>query len=291
VADILDTLDDLDEDFALDEEDFETSLVLVEEGELLEEDYEMSHEEAQNITDAIRSAATATWVLLTKAHQFKAYKALGYETWADYVKTEFEISSQRSYQLLDLGKAVAMIEAVTPEGTIVQITEAQARDIKRELPAITEKIADETRGKTPEEASEDVDRIIDEIREQKKADDKEAEKRAKAAEEAEQEGYQRGLEAAADALLEADRPDGMTDIADDGLVEMDVAGGGNDNLSPEDSMNLYNFFNMLSGVSSLPEPEDFINVVPKSRSAEIDRQLLEATSWLNRFQTLWELRD
>ena len=238
MADILDTLDDLDEDFALDEEDFETSLVLVEEGELLEEDYEMSHEEAQNITDAIRSAATATWVLLTKAHQFKAYKALGYETWADYVKTEFEISSQRSYQLLDLGKAVAMIEAVTPEGTIVQITEAQARDIKRELPAITEKIADETRGKTPEEASEDVDRIIDEIREQKKADDKEAEKRAKAAEEAEQEGYQRGLEAAADALLEADRPDGMTDIADDGLVEMDVAGGGNDNLSPEDSMNL-----------------------------------------------------
>lgn len=291
MTDILETLEDLPEDFDLDENDDSFPEDELSEVDDAVEDYEMSEDEAKNITEAIRSSATATYILLSQAHAHKAHKALGYETWADYVTAEFDITTQRSYQLLDLSRAVAMIEEVVPEGTSVKLTEAQARDIKRELPNITEQIALETQDQSPEEASESVDRIINDIREQKKSDDKELENKKKKAEEAELEGYQAGLEAAADALLEADQPSGLTDVADDGLVEVDIEGSGGDSISPEASMHLYNFFNVLSSIGSLPDPEDFVKLIPEDRREEVDRQLLEATGWLNRTQTLWELRE
>lgn len=286
MTDILDTIDELDDDFDLEDDDFEAEVELVD-----DEDDEMSASEAQEITEAIRSAATATYILLAQAHERKAYKALGYETWADYVKEEFEMSAQRSYQLLDLSKAVAMIEAAVPEGTAVKLTEAQARDIKRELPRITEQLEEATRDKSPEDASADVDRIIDEIREQKKADDKELEKKKQELDAEAESAHQEALESAADALLEADRPEGMTDIADDGLVEVDIAGDGDSNLSPEAAMHIYNFFNVLSGINNLPEPDEFLPMVPEARAEEIDEQVMAASAWLNRFQTLWEMRD
>lgn len=292
MTDILDTIEELDDD------DFEYVDDEVDsvEGEVVNsddvDDYEMNERQAQEITEAIRSAATATYILLAQAHKHKAYKALGYDTWADYINEEFDMSAQRSYQLLDLSRAIELIEDSTPEGTEVKLTEAQARDIKRELPKITEQIKEETKGLSPEDAAEVAESIIEDAREQKKAEEKAAKEKAKALEDAETEGYQAGLEAAADAMLEADRPDGMTDIADDGLIEVDVDGlGTEDAVSPEDSMNLYNFFNMLTSISSLPEPDDFIEIVPSSRFEEINNQLMEATAWLNRFATLYELRQ
>jgi hypothetical protein len=293
MSDILDSIDDL-----LENEDpeygLEGTLVVPEDGDenelLLGEiaSPDMDEVEAREVTEAIRSAATATYILLSQAHEGKAYKALGYETWADYVREEFEISSQRSYQLLDLSKAVKMIEAAAPEGTVVKLTEAQARGIKKELPKITEQIAEATKGKTPEEAEEEIDRIVGDVREQKKADDKAiAEKQAKI-DEAEAEGYSRGLEAAADALLEADDAGKMGSSADDEFIEMEVSGDGG-SISPQDSMDLYNFFSVLTGVTSLPQPDDFVKIIPKSRANEIDNQIIEAAAWFNRFQTIWEM--
>lgn len=293
MSDILDSIDDLLEEEDSDYE-LEGTLVLSDDGsenELLLGDIaspDMDETEAREVTEAIRSAATATYILLAHAHEGKAYKALGYDTWADYVREEFEISSQRSYQLLDLSKAVKMIESAAPEGTNVKLTEAQARGIKKELPKITEQIAEATKGKTPEEAEEEIDRIVGDVREQKKADDKAiAEKQAKI-DEAEAEGYHKGLEAAADALLEADGAGQMGSNADDEFIEMEVSGDGG-SLSPQDSMDLYNFFSVLTGASSLPEPDDFVKIIPKSRASEIDNQIIEAAAWFNRFQTIWEM--
>lgn len=293
MSDILDSIDDLleedDPDYGVEgtlvttDDESENELML---GEIASPD--MDETEAREVTEAIRSAATATYILLAHAHEGNAYKALGYETWADYVRDEFEISSQRSYQLLDLSKAVKMIESAAPEGTVVKLTEAQARGIKKELPKITEQIAEATKGKTPEEAADEIDRIVGDVRDQKKADDKAiAEKQAKI-DEAEAEGYHKGLEAAADALLEADGVGQMGSNADDEFLEMEVAGDGG-SLSPQDSMDLYNFFSVLTGASSLPEPDDFVKIIPKSRASEIDNQIIEAAAWFNRFQTIWEM--
>jgi len=279
-------LDELNEDDFGDEGDEGDSLELISDDDL---DFEMSEEKAREITDAIRAHATATYVLLSQAYAGKAHKALGYGTWADYVKTEFDLSASRSYQLLDLSRVVNEIEEVTPEGTVVKLTEAQARDIKRELPKITEQIREETEGLDPEDASEAVDRIVKDIRDQKIADDKAIQEREQRLDEAKQEGYQQGLEAAADAMLEADaaRNGDYSGSGDyDGPAEQDDI----DVLSPQDKVDLYNFLNVLSSLISLPDPDGFINVIPSGRDDEISNQINEATTWLNRFSTLWELR-
>lgn len=290
MTDILDVVDELNDDF----DDLETgSEVDVVEGELIDDELEFGETKAREITEAIRASATATFLLLAEAHRHKAHKALGYETWSDYVKNEFDMTPQRAYQLLDLSKAVTLIESAVPEGTEVRLTEAQARDIKRELPRITEKISEETKELSPEEAASKAEEIVEEhraeIARQKKEDDKAVAKKTKELEEAEREGYNAGIEAAADAFLEANRDDSLSDEADDTFDNVSV--DGEPGLSPEASMNLYNFFNMLSSVNSLPEPDEFIRIVPSSRHDEIENQLLAVTSWLNRFQTLWELKE
>lgn len=284
MTDILDTLADLDD------EDFESDLDESPSAELeFDGDSDaMSEARAREITEAIRSAAQVTYLLLAQAHAHNAHKALGYATWADYVNEEFDMSAQRSYQLLDLSKVTNEIESVVPDGTSIKLTEAQARDIKRELPLVTERIREALEG--GEDAVDAVDRVIQEVRDQKKADDDAVAAKQKSLEDAEDEARRQGLESAADALLAGDRPDGLGNHADGDLIEVDVEGD-DSNLSPEDSMNLYNFFNVLSGIASLPEPDDFLRVVPTSRSEEVENQLLEAVAWLNRFQTLWELRQ
>lgn len=288
MSDILDSIDDLVDD---DELDYEEEFSFDEEAEsldtLLENEGDMSEQQAREITEAIRSAATATYILLAQAHEGKAFKALGYSTWADYVKEEFEISPQRSYQLLDLSRAINLIEDSAPEGTNVKLTEAQARDIKRELPKITEQIREATQNLEPEDAGAEVDRIIEEAREQKKADDKVIDEKEKKLAEADQEGYQRALEDVATQMLDADAPENMTSSADDEFLEVDVEGEGG--VSPQDSMNLYNFVNAMTGIGSLPEPDDFMNIIPDSRFSEIYDQVLEAASWVNRLSTLMEM--
>lgn len=299
MSDILDSIDDLIED---DDYDFNNAPEIETEEfndftdsleQVIEDEGDMSESEAREITEAIRSAATATYILLTQAHEGKAYKALGYETWANYVKEEFEISPQRSYQLLDLSKVIKMIEGSAPEGTDVRLTEAQARDIKRELPKITERIQEETKDMSPEEARERIDDIIDDARneaaEQKNYDDKAVAEKEKALDQAEEDGYNKALEDVADQMLEADATTRLGDSADDELIEVEVEGDG-DGMSPQDSMDLYNFVNAMSGISSLPEPDDFVRVVPDARFSEVYEQVMEAASWVNRLATLMDMK-
>lgn len=291
MSDILDSIDDLTDELdefdgeLLGEEDNSS----VELAEILDEESEMSESEAHQITEAIRSAATATYILLANAHERKAHKALGYETWADYVRSEFEFSPQRSYQLLDLSKSIKLIESAAPEGTVVKLTESQARDLKRELPRITEQVREATDGLDGEDATDVVDRIIKETREQQKADAEVVAEKEKKLAEAELEGYQKGIEAAADALLEADMAESMTSSADDEFLEVEVAG--ESGISPAESMNLYNFVNSITGLKSLPEPDDFVSIIPDSRFDEVYDQVLEAAAWLNRLATLMEVRN
>lgn len=280
ILDILDEIEDYEED--IDDDSFDDDVIVIEDN--------MSLEEAQQITNAIKSSVTATYILIAEAHARKAHKALGYDTWAEYVKEEFDISSSRSYQLLDLSKTVKEIEAATPDGTVIKLTEAQARDIKRELPRITEVIREQTEDLEPEEASTKVNDIIEDIREQQKEDQKVVEQKEKALSEAESEGYSKGLEDAATALLEADSAESINDNADGEFIEMEVEGE-NDSLNPKTAMDLYNFFNMLTSITSLPDPEDIVENVPEDRYEEVNNQLEESIIWLNRFQTLWEFKD
>lgn len=79
MSDILDSLDDLDDDdFELEELEDDSEVL---HGEIVEtedfdlENYEMNERQAKEITEAIRSAATATFILVAEAHKHKAWKA------------------------------------------------------------------------------------------------------------------------------------------------------------------------------------------------------------------------
>lgn len=129
----------------------------------------MSRDAAKKLTEEIRSTATATYVLVKRAYDYKAWVALGYKSWGDYVTAEFSISKSRSYQLINQAKVLDEISSAVPDGTEVMITEAQARDVRDALPKITTKVREETDGQTPEEAAETVNNIIEDARADKKS--------------------------------------------------------------------------------------------------------------------------
>lgn len=254
------------------------------------EDGQLSEVKARELTDAIRSAATATYILLARAHEYKAWKALGYDTWKDYVSAEFDMSASRSYQLLNYYRDMEQIEASTPEGTEIKLTEWQARTLRDELPTITEKIREKTEGETPERATAIVNEIIDEAKEQKKIEDDAVASKQKSIDEAHEEGRREGLEAAADSLLGMDSPENMGDDADGSLVEVQVQGDGT-SFTPDQAAAVHNFFQMINAAGTLPDPDDIIDLIPQEREDEVEELASDASSWLNRFLVLFEARD
>lgn len=126
----------------------------------------MSEAEAREITDQIQHTMNRLWLLVTEAHDRKAHEALGYKTWADYVKAELGMSESRSYQFLDTGhvmKAIAAgggdIEAIPVPPTRVV---ARVKDSLKEVTKATEQALanpDDDPGKAVDKAIRALARI------------------------------------------------------------------------------------------------------------------------------------
>jgi hypothetical protein len=120
----------------------------------------LNEKEARDLTTQIQRTTARLWLLVTEAHDRKAHLALGYETWADYVKAELRMSESRSYQFLDTGhvmKALASagvnVEDVAPPPTrVIARVKDRLTDVKK---AATEALKSE--GGDPIEA---VDKAI-----------------------------------------------------------------------------------------------------------------------------------
>ena len=130
------------------------------------DDNVMSKAAAIEVTDSIRASATATYILVKRAHDYQAWKAMGYPSWTDYVVHEFDMTASRSYQLINQANVISEIEKVVPEGSKITLTEKQARDIKNELPRITEKIA--ATDVDSDNANDVVNDVVNDVREQKR---------------------------------------------------------------------------------------------------------------------------
>ncbi len=122
--------------------------------------------EARELTDRIKAAVEQVWALLLEAHERDAWSALGYTTWEEYVRGEFHMSRRRSYQLLDQGRVIRAIgETVCTDvhtvSPAVEVTEAEARDIKPVLPAVVEAVRDRV-SILPEPEPERVRQIVHE---------------------------------------------------------------------------------------------------------------------------------
>jgi hypothetical protein len=156
------------------------TLVNAETGELVEQ---CTEAEARALTDSIRATADALWSLLLEAHERRAWAALGYDRWEDYVATEFDMSRSNSYRLLDQARVVREIETAVAEvvdvphaGHVVAITQRDAEDIKPSVGAVTEGIKNQLAAEAVENlAPERVAEIVND--EVAKARIKAAEKR------------------------------------------------------------------------------------------------------------------
>ena len=99
---------------------------------------------AEKLTAEIKAWAGTLWLKLEAAYDGQAHHALGYATWADYLRTEFDISRSRGYQLVVHAKAVralAETAGVDDMSTMVDtLPERTTRDL--DVPAATVSVAE-----------------------------------------------------------------------------------------------------------------------------------------------------
>lgn len=102
---------------------------------------DMNKAEAQALTERIRNGVEDIRKLVAKAHDGKAWKALSYASWEDYVKSEFGMSRSYAHRLISQGEVIEAIEnAVGNLSPIGNISEGAARELKADLPAAMEEI-------------------------------------------------------------------------------------------------------------------------------------------------------
>lgn len=233
-------------------------------------------DEARELTDHIRSTADVLYVLIYRAHAGRAWEALGYNTWAAYVQEEFNISRSRAYQILDQAKVIAAIEAATPEGTDLSISEAAARDLKSVIGEVVPVIEQRTAGLDSDEAGQVVEEIVEDFRQQQR----EA-RDARAAEDAD-DAADRAARAA--ALAEAGfapgdyRPPAPAYDEEDGI---DAA------LIRRNVQAAYDLYSSLSALKSMPDHESVIGTIPVERRVQINDSLRTALDWLSGFAEKW----
>lgn len=128
----------------------------------------LSDSEAKELTDEItaymRRASEKIHELVARAHAGKAHIALGYATWGDYVTGELDMSVSRSYQLINLNRVISAFDEALPDGASVELTEAVARDVHKDLDAIAGRIREETAGLGADDAAARAGEIVEEER-------------------------------------------------------------------------------------------------------------------------------
>lgn len=93
----------------------------------------MTADEARAITVEINDTAGKLYELVYEAHERKAWSAVGYTTWNDYVTAEFKnVSRKYSYELIDKGAVMLALEAAlgVSVATDIQLTNLDVRAIK-----------------------------------------------------------------------------------------------------------------------------------------------------------------
>jgi hypothetical protein len=122
---------------------------------------------ARELTDRIRAAAHSAQrlcSLLVEAHERRAWVALSYPTWADYVRAEFRLSRSRSYELLEHGRVVRALESATRLSGIPDISAYAAAQIRPHLDEVTAAISARCRGLPPEGVARVASQVVQEVR-------------------------------------------------------------------------------------------------------------------------------
>lgn len=69
-------------------------------------------DEARDITERMRSHRDDLWRLAVESHDRRAWAALGYSSWRDYIEAEVGVKSSQAYRLLDHGRTMLALAPV-----------------------------------------------------------------------------------------------------------------------------------------------------------------------------------
>jgi hypothetical protein len=119
---------------------------------------------ARALTERIKSATNQFCLLLLEAHERRAWVALGYGSWGEYVRSELVLSRSRSYELLDQARVIRTIQVETGTTQIPNISPYAAGQIRAHMGEITMEIRSRTADAPREHAVEVVMEIINEVR-------------------------------------------------------------------------------------------------------------------------------
>lgn len=264
----------------------------------------LTRETATELTRSIRDAAEVIWVLIARAHAGKAWKALGYSNWAEYVNDEFNMSRSRSYQILDQAKVIAAINEATPQGAEISVSESSARDLKYVIQEAVPEIKEKTQGLPPEEAVAVTQEIIAKY-ENKQSDPEDEEATLPEtlnsdsilAENIETESFPtEGNDLEVEAEVELNNQYAAQNEGESTLVVNTPEVPPKPTMSQEElaairqSVNAaHDIYTALSALSSLPEDlEAIINIIPEERKQTVSKNLEIAESKLSYFAELWK---
>ena len=108
------------------------------------------------LTRQIQKAVDRTWELLLAAYEGQAHAALGYGTWAEYVKTEFGKSRSQSYKLMDVGivtRALKEATGATEDDAPITVSVREAMAVKAHIEDVKAEVSEAVKaGAEPQEA-------------------------------------------------------------------------------------------------------------------------------------------
>lgn len=127
-------------------------------------DEPLEEEEARGLTDRIRMATRYVCLLLLEAHVRRAWIALGYGTWEQYVHSEFNISRSRSYELVDQARVIQCVRAAAGMSGIPDISAYAALQVKPHLAELNAVIQERTEGLSQDEMGPVITQAVRELR-------------------------------------------------------------------------------------------------------------------------------
>jgi hypothetical protein len=119
---------------------------------------------ARDLTERIRLATRHVCTLLMEAHDRRAWLALGYRSWEQYVKREFGLSRSRSYELLDQGQVIVELQLAAGTSEFPDISAYAAAQIKHQLAEVAAHVSERTRGQPAERVLEIISEVVQQQR-------------------------------------------------------------------------------------------------------------------------------
>ena len=234
---------------------------------------ELNEHEAREITNRIRTTTNVLYLLIARAHAGKAHIALGYSSFENYIKEEFNYSKSYAYKLLNQANVIKAIEEVSPEGTQVYVSDATARGLKASLNEFVPELEERLEGATPDSAGEVIEDLIQEYKERQAERDN-----ADDDDEFDEEFTGSGGDYSGDYSFDDE------DDEDD----LDAFGGQDPAEVRRRFEAVYNLYSALTQLTQMPPIEDIIETIPVDRRPQVTAYLETAIPWLQSFQEQWK---